>query len=40
MIISRRSSEQMLAADWSGDDPARVFPLLCIFPLPEQQLTD
>ncbi len=40
MIISRRSREQMLAADWSGADPARILPMLCIFPLPEQQLAD
>ncbi len=40
MIISRRSKEQMLAANWTGDDPARVFPLLCIFPLPEDGLSD
>jgi len=40
MIISRRSEEQMLAADWTGDDPARIFPALCVFPLPEDQLAD
>lgn len=40
MIISRRSQEQLLAADWTGDDPARIFPALCVFPLPEDQLAD
>jgi uncharacterized protein (TIGR03083 family) len=40
MIISRRRREQLLAADWTGDDPARVLPLLCIFPLPEDGLAD
>jgi uncharacterized protein (TIGR03083 family) len=39
-IISRRSHEQILAADWTGADPARVLPALCVFPLPEDQLAD
>ena len=40
MIISRRSRSQMLAADWTGDNPERVFGMLCVFPLPEDQLAD
>lgn len=40
MIISRRSREQLLAAGWTGDDPARVLPMLCIFALPEDVLAD
>jgi uncharacterized protein (TIGR03083 family) len=40
MIISRRSKEQMLAADWTGGNPERIFPMLCVFPLPEDQLAD
>ena len=40
MIISRRSREQMLAAGWRGENPERVFPMLCVFPLPEHQLAD
>jgi hypothetical protein len=39
-IISRRSQEQILAAGWTGADPARVRPALCMFPLPEDQLAD
>jgi uncharacterized protein (TIGR03083 family) len=39
-IISRRSRDQILAADWTGDDPARLLPALCFFPLPEDQLAD
>jgi len=37
-IISRRSKAQLLAADWSGDNPERVFAALCVFPLPETDL--
>jgi uncharacterized protein (TIGR03083 family) len=40
MIISRRSKQQMLAAEWTGDDPGRIFAALCVFPLPEDQLAD
>lgn len=40
MIVSRRSTQQMLAAQWTGENPERVFPLLCVFPLPEDQLAD
>lgn len=40
MIISRRSRTQMLAADWAGEDPARIFSALCIFDLPENDLAD
>lgn len=40
MVISRRSKEQMLAAGWTGENPERVFPMLCVFPLPEHQLAD
>ncbi|HUR74952.1 MAG TPA: maleylpyruvate isomerase family mycothiol-dependent enzyme [Sporichthya sp.] len=39
-IISRRSREQILAADWTGEDPARILPALCVFALPEDQLAD
>jgi uncharacterized protein (TIGR03083 family) len=38
-IISRRSREQILAADWTGD-PTRVLDALCVFPLPENDLAD
>ncbi|MBA3744736.1 maleylpyruvate isomerase family mycothiol-dependent enzyme [Sporichthya sp.] len=40
MIISRRSKEQMLAADWTGASPSRIFDALCVFPLPEDHLAD
>ncbi|HVE24921.1 MAG TPA: hypothetical protein VNC22_05940 [Sporichthya sp.] len=40
MIISRRSREQLLAAAWTGDKPERIFPALCVFPLPEGDLAD
>lgn len=39
-IISRRSRAQMLAADWTGENPERVFGALCRFDLPEQDLRD
>jgi uncharacterized protein (TIGR03083 family) len=37
-ILSRRSKEQLLAADWIGEHPERIFPALCVFPLPETDL--
>lgn len=39
-VISRRSRAQLLAADWTGEDPARVFGALCRFDLPENDLAD
>lgn len=39
MIISRRSSGQIRAADWTGD-PERVLDALTVFPLPENDLAD
>ena len=37
-IFSRRSKDQLLAADWSGPNPERILPALCLFPLPEHDL--
>jgi uncharacterized protein (TIGR03083 family) len=37
-IVGRRSKAQVLAADWSGSNPERILPALCIQPLPEHDL--
>lgn len=39
-VISRRSRAQLLAADWTGEDPERIFGALCRFDLPENDLAD
>lgn len=40
MMISRRSHAQMLAADWTGENPERIFGVLARFDLPESDLVD